>query len=52
MNWLKDKLMNLGFNDTIMNRLINFLIKYGTVEKIMTEMKNLTKNKSQVRLIL
>ncbi len=47
-NWLKEKITSLRFNESVMNRLMNFLLKYGSVEKVLTEMKNLTKNETHV----
>jgi hypothetical protein len=49
VNWLKEKIVNSGFNESTMNRLMIFLIKFGSIEKILTEMKNLTKHETQVR---
>lgn len=46
-NWFKDRLPKLDLNEHVTERLLNFLLKYGTAEKVLSELKSLTKSESQ-----
>lgn len=47
-NWFMDRLPKLNLNDQTIERLLNFLLKYGTPEKVLSELRSLTKSESQV----
>jgi histidyl-tRNA synthetase len=46
LNWLKERLRNLNLNESVIEKLLNYLIKYGDPEKILSELRSLTKNES------
>lgn len=47
INWFKDRLPHLNLKDHIIERLLKFLLKTGEPEKILSELRTLTKSESQ-----
>lgn len=47
ISWFKDRLPQLNLNEHTIERLLNFLLKSGEPEKVLSELRTLTKSDSQ-----
>ena len=47
--WLKERMLKLGLSENEIEKLLNYLLKYGEPEKILSELRNLTKSDTNVK---
>ena len=46
--WFKERLSKLNMTENEIEKFLNYLLKYGEPEKVLSDMRNLTKSESQV----
>lgn len=51
MHWIRERLPRLGLSENTIEKLISFLGKYGEPEKVLSELRSLTKSESHVNFI-